>query len=675
MHSALKSALLLSAFLSIFFESYSQCTCPVGLNYTCVPAGATSSSYPGGFTTSHVYFQGSFIVNTGNFSVSGITITCSSNASITINTGCTLNISNSTLTLDETCSYQWRGIMNYGALILSNSTIELASIALTCFDQSTYTISNSVFNKNWKGISFTGISGTYVGQVYGSRFQCLDGNTPAPIGVYPYESVRSNTGIDISGVQLVSIGIFSSGNTFDNLDYGIYSYAGCGAIISNNSFYRCDDVNFPGVSNPAAIHVTNTSGTPFNLTIQSNTIGSAAYANYRGIDVSGNFNLTVKNNSIINVASSYGSYAIGMTKNHCTINNIFFNHIEDFGNYGIYFQNNPGTNICNTRINIHDNSFQGTYGSSAAIYVFEPVQANYVNLSIYNHSGSYGMSDLAYGILIQFIKNAQVYSNAITNFSTEGIGMALSNNASVHDNTLTGDGNSSGIVVSSSKNVTCTNNSVSYQYFGYLGLGNLQASNLICNKFDNCFYGVYLEGVTNFGSIGSSTTPSDNQWTNIDPNGYGIYCSGGTNGSSFQWYVIDPACQGISAPATTQPTHGYAVPSTDIVPVKICGHSACNVPLYKTDDLSSQDYTETLSAETLQLFPNPATDFIKYRIDLFQSDTYELRIFDVTGKNIHSEKVIAPYGKIDISDLRSGCYVVELHKGGKMVSMSKLVRM
>lgn len=93
--------------------------------------------------------------------------------------------------------------------------------------------------------------------------------------------------------------------------------------------------------------------------------------------------------------------------------------------------------------------------------------------------------------------------------------------------------------------------------------------------------------------------------------------------------------------------------------------------LYTTGKIKVVNATEIDSpeADALYLYPNPARDYVM--VDLPEDGIYQADILDMAGNLILGTKAI--YGKIDISSLPQGAYLLRLQYSGK-VKVSKFIK-
>lgn len=80
---------------------------------------------------------------------------------------------------------------------------------------------------------------------------------------------------------------------------------------------------------------------------------------------------------------------------------------------------------------------------------------------------------------------------------------------------------------------------------------------------------------------------------------------------------------------------------------------------------------------SVQIFPNPATDLMQIRIkDDLLSETYLVRVFDLQGREVLSDKLHANFTRLNISQLLSGIYFLSIEdaSNGERKYVSSLIK-
>ena len=114
------------------------------------------------------------------------------------------------------------------------------------------------------------------------------------------------------------------------------------------------------------------------------------------------------------------------------------------------------------------------------------------------------------------------------------------------------------------------------------------------------------------------------------------------------------------------PRHGTVIPVTPTEKQAL---------LTKWDNLSGISHNSSLKDVTV--YPNPAKDFLKIKISKEMTPGMEIRIMDLTGKQILTKRIISDSQQIDVSGLNSGVYFIRFLKdnityGSARIILSKL---
>ena len=114
------------------------------------------------------------------------------------------------------------------------------------------------------------------------------------------------------------------------------------------------------------------------------------------------------------------------------------------------------------------------------------------------------------------------------------------------------------------------------------------------------------------------------------------------------------------------PRHGTVIPVTPTEKQAL---------LTKWDNLSGISHNSSLKDVTV--YPNPAKDFLKIKISKEMTPGMEIRIMDLTGKQILTKRIISDSQQIDVSGLNSGIYFIRFLKdnityGSVRIILSKL---
>ena len=87
-------------------------------------------------------------------------------------------------------------------------------------------------------------------------------------------------------------------------------------------------------------------------------------------------------------------------------------------------------------------------------------------------------------------------------------------------------------------------------------------------------------------------------------------------------------------------------------------------------DLTSTSVTN-LEEIRFDFYPNPATGYITVRTEESGST---LRIIDISGKLMHTEKLVQPVQRVELQGMNSGMYFISIESGNKRVTQKLIVR-
>ncbi|MBA3648258.1 MAG: T9SS type A sorting domain-containing protein [Chitinophagales bacterium] len=478
------------------------CNSPVGLTFLDVTASSFEGFLAGTSeqnninTTTHtlsneskqISINGTFTLNE-NFTFTNCSnVTFASGAEVDLN-GYTLTLNGTTFTNCDP-SNMWNGIKsgpaNSGSkIVTSNNThIENAITGIDLSDNksSTFKIQSTIFNNNYIAVSL-GSSSSQISQITGCTFKDDANYNLLP----PNNTKRTSIYIKAVGLSSLSIGNSTTGNTFDNADYGLY-LDHTNATILKNTFQ-----NF-----------------------SKNDNGNSAYATY-GILGSGTSSYTINvgdgsgaNKNLFKTGKYYGVYVDGsggngtkglggsINKNTFTHDDkpitfknatfpfsILSNDITDATN-GITLNNNnvfsgsPPIDVSSNSIAlINSGSSSGKYGIYYTYSKTSSLAAQFTGNTITVNSQQYGMQFLnAKSILINSnTVNLQLSSQASDGYY--GISCSNVNSATVQCNNISGSSHSSSSGYTSERGISFSN----------------AVDNIInCNTTDNEAFGLEFLG-------------------------------------------------------------------------------------------------------------------------------------------------------------------------------------
>lgn len=92
------------------------------------------------------------------------------------------------------------------------------------------------------------------------------------------------------------------------------------------------------------------------------------------------------------------------------------------------------------------------------------------------------------------------------------------------------------------------------------------------------------------------------------------------------------------------------------------------------DDSASEKIFDQFSPE-LEVYPNPANDFVNIKLNNIEPVNTELLVRTISGKTVLTKRNMnSEISVIDISTLQKGIYFIELLKNGKQVDIKKLIK-
>ncbi|MGE3823759.1 MAG: T9SS type A sorting domain-containing protein [Bacteroidia bacterium] len=470
------------------------------------------------------------LVITDDLTLDGCTIELGDEASIIVEPGNTLTITNSHL---FACELLWGTIfISQGARIEvnGNSLIEDAYIGvyLPSANSNSYEIENATFNKNVVHIYMSNSHVTNAGTIELTDFLCEDGGFPALLNA-PMDANSTFAGIVISGASadnMIIIGEEAAGNTFRNSNFGIMSYH-ANIKSFNNSFEDILPNNLctstSGVPNAyncgSGIY---TFGVPHLYVQKENNFETSrigVYSHYGRSNViindndftdvihgvlvrntwNPNKNVDITNNTMTDVVQ--GVYCLknpradidigvsGVTSNPNTIGitPVDFMGI-DFG-VGVFVQETQA--LVNTNVNIAYNTITGAPWGIATTNTWMNNEIRQNTITVHDNGGG-----TPAGIVADNSTWSGIFGNEINsgNFTEE---------------------NKSGIRVSSGVGNWIVCNTTEDIGNGLLFEGALQPSYVIKNRMEDNHIGLVLNNGTlgNIGGAGSPNVAWDNIWS------------------------------------------------------------------------------------------------------------------------------------------------------------------
>jgi hypothetical protein len=201
-----------------------------------------------------------------------------------------------------------------------------------------------------------------------------------------------------------------------------------------------------------------------------------------------------------------------------------------------------------------------------------------------------------------------------------------------------------------------------------------------------------LAGTTYFVMSSNFSNPANNLSYTISSSGPGsLYeVSSIPVGNSYTYIAVNNADNKIKAlsatanfsslPVGTYTVQGISFPSTidsatfinntvaELVTVGNCFATSVNARTLQLNQSLGIAESTTSSNEFI-LVPNPVENFLNVTSSIAISD---YQIFDLVGRLIQSKKVIE--NKMDVSNLKTGIYIIKLLNDGKMLHQEKIIK-
>jgi hypothetical protein len=83
----------------------------------------------------------------------------------------------------------------------------------------------------------------------------------------------------------------------------------------------------------------------------------------------------------------------------------------------------------------------------------------------------------------------------------------------------------------------------------------------------------------------------------------------------------------------------------------------------------------TLNLIKVNLYPNPASDFINLEIELQSGQEFSYDLYDLNGKSLQNRKIISERSEIRLSDYTGSAYILNVYsKDKKLVKSFKILK-
>ena len=176
--------------------------------------------------------------------------------------------------------------------------------------------------------------------------------------------------------------------------------------------------------------------------------------------------------------------------------------------------------------------------------------------------------------------------------------------------------------------------------------------------------GPKIETKTDYIEIGNDP-PVDPKivFSNFGNNRFRFYSEDGSNYTN-QWYI-----PGQTDTATADTVYiSFSAPGNYTVALKVSNECNDTTITVQLTDWTSTNHFDDLS---ITLYPNPAKDAVNIQGDYSQFAMYG--IYDLSGKTI-AVKPLDASGKIDVSQLQSGVYLLELFNKKSKISTKLIIK-
>ncbi|MCC7331848.1 MAG: T9SS type A sorting domain-containing protein [Flavobacteriales bacterium] len=533
---------------------------------TTVPvAGANSSTYGSSFSGSTIAINGNFTIN-NTFAVNNKTLLMAPNTKIIVLPGARLIINKSKLYSCGTDMWDGIEIQPGGELILNRSLIEDAKVGVLSDNLggiSKFTISNSLFNRNYTGVKVVNYSSTnpHPSSISNTTFDSrpsITSTSNSRLLDAPYQTQTAEIGVELYAVNSILIGNTGNPalkNKFKYLYKGIYSF---------NSNYTCYNNEFSdnapkgwaiynhkknkaviggigtnqanvfknlynGISHTSSYDLWVENNVFFNINLPNTFFGSNAVAVYT--NECNNATITLQKNSLLNIANGFVHFtnadakflakensfnlftgkAISATENRMGTVDVLINSMTNnqsilySGNTAVYVAGTGNTFTTSTVLKIENNSIAR---ANKGIHII-----NIGNPQVMNNSISFAanifptLSEFYFGIRTQNCQREEIHLNTI-----EKIGSAP---LAGYENALYGIS-----VENSASNPSLTENTVKKTGSAFRFRGFYTGAGYRCNTMTNNWFGLVIDNanIGNQGEAPSVANPnglaSDNSWTN-----------------------------------------------------------------------------------------------------------------------------------------------------------------
>lgn len=147
----------------------------------------------------------------------------------------------------------------------------------------------------------------------------------------------------------------------------------------------------------------------------------------------------------------------------------------------------------------------------------------------------------------------------------------------------------------------------------------------------------------------------------------------GTAPFTYYWNFGDGNTSTLASPTHTYATAGHYLVCLTITDANGCSSSSCD-STYKLTSGGIMQYLVVVNALSgieentlsgISVFPNPTSDMIE--VSLGQPVKGDVKITDMTGREVYAEKINAANVRVNVSNLPVGCYDLSVAAGTKRI--------
>jgi hypothetical protein len=667
-----KIFLLVATAIITFISStaLAQCTTPFPFSGTLPAAGSP-----------YVYSNTSFHL-TSSITVSNNTVLEFHNVELCIDQGVEIRVDNNGILKVDNDSYfhsanpgvsMWNGIIVVGGgssslCTFEESILEDAVNGIRSNTNGEMFVRDAIFRNNEVHLKFVGGIGPNPSRITGSTFTC-NSTIPSTSNAYSEAGVvlEGSGEVIIGNPNATSFSAYSTRNHFKMMNEGVSAEEVQSLFVFNNYFEPS-----PAAPNRRGVYAKpnpfSFATAPLSVTIGgasanpgASPLGNTFMRCQRGVLIDRIEDVSVEGNQFL--SNNVGVRC--MKINELIVND---NVLDDITNMGVWCDNPAGPSAYPTQsYEINNNELSDVVNT--AIFV----NNNNVNVpsSMYDCEVNNNFIDQARnGINIRKFDGVEasnneiilrpIYATATTfgvqlkecNTNTNGTQNLLSNNrVSQSGNHYTGQ-HVYGLYVNNSPETIVEENTLFNLYYCLHFWGNNTDVEIWCNRFQNCYTGVYFfnanSGITL--DIGGWSTPSGNTWTlntmKVEVGGSPFQ----NTGSLLNWFWAGPIVSEYNPNENNQSNNGNG----SFNPLNIS--PTWNVPFAPPCTPQAVPRLGE-SSYVVNIYPNPAKDLLHIESPV---EDVSLRLFNLMGQVVLEEALIQGVQNINLDNLAPGVYHCQL---------------